>query len=382
MDLTRRDTTKPGRGAPHGAAQPREYRAEGREDDGPGRPLGWLSVRAVVISAPGGPHVLQVRDVPGPTLPDDPSAGGPGADTRVRQLLVDVEAAGVNRADLLQRQGVYPPPPGAPPWPGLEAAGVVRAATGPAGDGPAVGDRVAVLLAGGGYAEQVVVPADLALPVPADLSPVEAAALPEALATVWSNLREADARPGETLLVRGGSGGVGSVAVQVARLLGMRVVATAGGPERVARVAALGADVALDHRADDLADQVLAATDGRGVDVVLDVLGAGGLEHNVRVLARGGRLVVIGLQKGRRGTLDLGALMERRARVIGTTLRSRDPQDKARIMAEVRREVWPFVVDGRLRPVVHATLGLDEAPRAHELLASGEVFGKLVLVTR
>ncbi|ASR56207.1 zinc-binding dehydrogenase [Cellulomonas sp. PSBB021] len=334
-------------------------------------------MRAVVITEPGGPEVLRVRDVPEPD---------PGPD-EVTRLLVDVEAAGVNRADLLQRQGVYPPPAGAPPWPGLEAAGVVRAvlaaragaALGPDEPTPAVGDRVAVLLAGGGYAERVVVPAALALPVPRDLTSVAAAALPEALATVWSNLREANAAPGETLLVRGGSGGVGSVAVRLGRLLGLRVLATAGGPARVARVAELGADVALDHRADDLADQVLAATDGRGVDVVLDVVGAAALEDNVRVLAHGGRLVVIGLQKGRRGTLDLGALMERRARVIGTTLRSRDARDKARIMAEVREHVWPFVVDGRLRPVVHATLGLDEAGRAHELLASGEVFGKLVL---
>lgn len=330
-------------------------------------------MRAVVITEPGGPEVLQVREVPEPGFgPDE----GP-------QLLVDVEAAGVNRADLLQRQGAYPPPPGAPPWPGLEVAGVVRAVSGrPAGSDervPAVGDRVAVLLAGGGYAERVVVPAALALPVPEHVSSVAAASLPEALATVWSNLREAGARAGETLLVRGGSGGVGSAAVQLGRLLGLRVLATAGGPQRVARVAELGADVALDHRADDLADQVLAATDGRGVDVVLDVVGAAALEDNVRVLARDGRLVVIGLQKGRRGTLDLGALMERRGRVITTTLRSRDAHDKARIMAEVREHVWPFVVDGRLRPVVHATLGLDEAGRAHELLASGEVFGKLVL---
>ncbi len=327
-------------------------------------------MRAVVVTRPGGPEVLELRDVPDP----QPGAG---------EVLVAVEAAGVNRADLLQREGAYPPPPGAAPWPGLEAAGVVQAVgptTSEGGDGVAVGDRVAVLLAGGGYAEQVVAPAALALQVPDSVSSVQAAALPEALATVWSNLREAGAAPGETVLVRGGSGGIGSVAVPLARLLGMRVVATAGGPQRVARVAALGADAVLDHRAGDLADQVLAATDGRGADVVLDVLGAGGLEDNVRVLAPGGRLVVIGLQKGRRGTLDLGALMARRGRVIATTLRAREPADKARIMAQVREHVWPFVVDGRLRPVLHAALPLGEAARAHELLASGEVFGKLVLV--
>jgi len=324
-------------------------------------------VRAVVVCEPGGPEVLEVRDVPEPAPP------GPD------EVLVEVAAAGVNRADLLQRQGSYPPPPGAPPWPGLEVAGVVRAA-GPT-SGLATGDRVAALVPGGGYAELVVVPAALTLPVPADLALVDAAALPEALATVWSNLQEADARAGETLLVRGGSGGVGTAAVQLGRLLGLRVLATAGGPQRVARVAELGADAVLDHRRDDVADQVLAATDGRGVDVVLDVLGAGGLEDNVRVLATGGRLVVIGLQQGRRGTLDLGTLLARRARVIATTLRSREPQDKARIMAGVREHVWPFVVDGRLRPVVHATYGLDEAAHAHAALEAGGVLGKLVLRT-
>ena len=322
-------------------------------------------MRAVVICEPGGPEVLELRDVPEPAPP------GPD------EVLVEVAAAGVNRADLLQRQGSYPPPPGAPPWPGLEVAGVVRTA-GPT-SGLAPGDRVAALLPGGGYAERVVVPAALTLPVPADLTLVAAAALPEALATVWSNLREADARAGETLLVRGGSGGVGTAAVQLGRLLGLRVLATAGGPQRVARVAELGAHAVLDHRRDDVADQVLAATEGRGVDVVLDVLGAGGLEDNVRVLATGGRLVVIGLQQGRRGTLDLGTLLARRARVIATTLRSRDAQDKARIMAGVREHAWPFVVDGRLRPVVHATYGFDEAARAHEALAAGGVLGKLVL---
>lgn len=314
---------------------------------------------------------------------DDP-APGPG------ELLVEVAAAGVNRADLLQRAGHYPPPPGAPAWPGLEASGTVlavgpvdapddaaRSAEAPA---PAVGDRVAVLLAGGGYAERVTVPAALALPVPDSLDLVEAAGLPEAVATVWSNLRAAALAPGETLLVHGGSGGVGSVAVQVAHALGHRVVATAGGAERCARVRALGADVVVDHRRDDVRAAVLDATDGRGVDVVLDVLGGGALRDNVRLLAEGGRLVVIGLQRGARGELDLPALMARRGSVIATTLRDRPLADKARIMAEVRRDVWPLVRDGRVRPVVHATVPLAEAARAHEALDAGEVFGKLLLV--
>ena len=321
-------------------------------------------MRAVVITRPGGPEVLEVAEVPDP----HPAAG---------ELLLDVAAAGVNRADLLQRAGHYPPPPGAPAWPGLEVAGVVRA-TGPGVTGWAPGDRAAALLAGGGYAEQVVVPADLALAVPQEVSDEEAAALPEALATVWSNLQEARALPGETLLVRGGSGGVGTAAVQLAAALGLRVLATAGGPDRVARVAALGAE-AFDHRADGLVDRVLAATDGRGVDVVLDVLGAGGLEENVALLARRGRLVVIGLQHGRRGTLDLGALLARSGSILTTTLRSRPHDEKARIMAEVRERVWPLVAQRRVRGVVHATLPLADAADAHRLLDSGEVFGKVVL---
>jgi NADPH:quinone reductase len=199
--------------------------------------------------------------------------------------------------------------------------------------------------------------------------------------TSWMVLETADARPGEAILVRGGSGGVGSIAVQLAAALGLRVLATAGGPERVARVAQLGgADVVLDHRSGDLVERVREATSGRGVDVVLDVLGAGGLEENVAVLAVDGRIVVIGLQQGRRGTIDLGELLARRGSVRTTTLRSRPALDKARLVAAVREHAWPLVLEGRLRPVVHAALPLQDAGRAHELLASGEVLGKLLLV--
>ncbi|WP_019135824.1 zinc-binding dehydrogenase [Cellulomonas massiliensis] len=323
-------------------------------------------VDVAAAAGPGaGPDALQVKQAPDPVP-------GPG------ELLVEVAAAGVNRADLLQRQGHYPPPPGAPAWPGLEAAGVV-ARVGGGLSGWAEGDRAAVLLAGGGYAERVVVPAAQALRVPDGLDLVAAAALPEALATVWSNLEAAHARAGEQLLVRGGSGGVGSAAVMVAAALGLRVLATAGGPERVARVAGLGADVALDHRADDLVEQVLEASGG-GVDVVLDVLGAGALAANLRMLADDGRLVVIGMQQGRRGELDLGLLLAKRAAVIGTTLRARPPEQKAAIVAGVAEHVWPAVADGRVRPVVHATVPFDDAARAHRMLESGEVFGKVLLV--
>ncbi|WP_273653195.1 NAD(P)H-quinone oxidoreductase [Cellulomonas fimi] len=324
-------------------------------------------MRAVVVSEPGPADVLRVAEVPDPTP-------GPA------DVLVQVSAAGVNRADLLQREGHYPPPPGAPAWPGLEVSGVVVAVGESVTDRWRPGDRVAALLAGGGYADRVTVRADLCLPVPDDVPLEDAAALPEAVATVWSNLRAAHLSPGESLLVHGGSGGVGSVAVQLAGALGTRVLATAGGPDRVARVRELGADVALDHREEDLVGRVRAATDHRGVDVVLDVLGAGALADNLRLLADGGRLVVIGLQQGRRAELDLGLLLARRASVIGTTLRSRPHAQKAAIVDGVARHVWPLVAEGRVRPVVHARVPLADAAEAHRMMERGEVFGKVLLV--
>ncbi|MFC8600007.1 NAD(P)H-quinone oxidoreductase [Isoptericola sp. NPDC057191] len=324
-------------------------------------------MRAVTISAPGGPGKLTLSLV---NL-DKP---GPG------EVLVDVAAAGVNRADLLQRAGNYPPPPGAPEWPGLEISGTVRA-LGPGVTGWAPGDRVVALLEGGGYAEQVVVRAGQLLPVPDGVDLVDAAGLPEAVCTAWTNLVDTGhLHAGETVLVQGGSGGVGSVAVQLAAALGARVVATAGGAERVARCVALGATVGVDHRSQDVVTAVREATGGRGADVVLDVLGGGGLADNVRALAPGGRLVVIGLQQGRHGELDLSALMAKRAWVTGTTLRSRSADEKAALVATVCERVWPLVADGRVRPVVHARLPLADAARAHELLESGEPFGKVLLV--
>lgn len=296
------------------------------------------------------------------------------------EVRVDVVAAGVNRADLLQRAGKYPPPPGAPDWPGLEVSGVVSA-VGPRVSSRRVGEEVVALLDGGGYAEQVVVRETQTLPAPDGVDLVDAAALPEAVCTAWTNLVDtARLRAGEWVLVHGGSGGVGSVAVQLATALGARVVATAGGPERAARCVELGAVAGLDHRRDDFVAGVRSASAGHGADVVLDVVGAGYLPDNVRVLATEGRLVVIGLQKGRRGELDLGAVMAKRALVTGTTLRSRSAQEKAAIVAAVGERVWPMVADGRVRPVVHARLPLAEAGRAHELLESGEAFGKVLLL--
>ncbi len=324
-------------------------------------------MRAITISRPGGPDVLTPAELPDPV----PGAG---------EVLVAVAAAGVNRADVLQRLGHYPPPPGAPDTPGLEVSGTVTA-VGPEVAGWRVGDRVAALVDGGGYAEAALVPAAQLLPVPDGLDLVDAAALPEAACTAWSNLVTVGGlHEGATALVHGGSGGVGSIATQLGAALGARVLTTAGGPDRVARCRELGADVAIDHRTEDFVAAAREATRGRGVDVILDVVGAAYLERNLAALAPDGRLVVIGLQRGRRTELDLGLLLSRRASVHGTTLRARPAAQKAAIVADVREHVWPLVAAGVVRPVVHARLPLAEAPRAHELLESGAVFGKVLLV--
>lgn len=312
------------------------------------------------VSEFGGPEALHLEH-------------GPDPDPAPDQVLIRVRAAGVNRADLLQREGRYPPPAGAPSWPGLEAAGEV-VAVGDAVTGWHVGDQVCALLAGGGYADLVAVHEDLVLPVPAGLSWEEAGGLMEAACTVWSNLRAADARPGETLLVQGGSGGVGHLAVQMGVAAGMRVLATAGGPERVARCEELGA-IGIDHTAGAVSD---AVRDLGGADVILDVLGAGALEDNLRALRPDGRLVVIGMQRGARGEIDLGRLLTLRARVIGTTLRARPHEQKAAIVRAVHTEVWPWIPRA-VRPVIHASVPLEHAGDAHRLLESGEVFGKVVL---
>ncbi|WNB85494.1 NAD(P)H-quinone oxidoreductase [Cellulomonas sp. ATA003] len=324
-------------------------------------------MHAVTVPQPGGPDALVATTVPDPVP-------GPG------QVLLDVAAAGVNRADLLQRTGHYPSPPGAPEWPGLEVSGTV-AALGDGVDTWTVGEPVCALLAGGGYAERVVVDAGHVLPVPDGVDLVDAAGLPEAVCTAWSNLVDVGRlRAGEHVLVHGGSGGVGSIAIQLAAALGARVLTTAGGPDRAARCRSLGAAVAIDHRSDDVVAAVRDATGGRGVDVVLDVLGAGALAANLDCLATGGRLVVIGMQRGRRAELDLGLLLTKRATVVGTTLRSRPAAEKTALVAAVREHVWPMLARGAVRPVVHARVPLAEAGRAHAMLDSGDVFGKLLLV--
>jgi NADPH:quinone reductase len=324
-------------------------------------------VRAIAITRPGGPEVLTQTSLP------DPSPG-PG------EVLIAVAAAGVNPADLLQRRGRYPPPPGAPDTPGLEVSGTV-VALGEGADRWRTGDRVAALVDGGGYAELVAVSAEQALPAPDGIDLVDLAALPEAACTAWSNLVTVGGlRAGRTALVHGGSGGVGTVAIQLGRALGATVLTTAGGPERVARCVELGAHVGVDHRREDFVAAVRRATGGRGADVVLDVVGAAYLERNLLALAPDGRLVVIGLQGGRRAEIDLGVMLARRASIHGTALRSRPPAQKAAIVADVAERVWPLLRTGALRPVVHARLPFTQAARAHELLESGEVFGKVLLV--
>jgi putative PIG3 family NAD(P)H quinone oxidoreductase len=323
-------------------------------------------VRAVTITGPGDPDVLRPAEVPDPVA-------GPG------EVLLDVVATAVNRADLLQRRGLYPPPAGAPAWPGLEASGTV-AALGEGVTSWAVGDRVCALLAGGGYAERVAVAADLLLPVPPELDLEEAAALPEVVCTVWSNVfMVAGLRPGEVVLVHGGAGGIGTMAIQLAREMGARVAVTAGSAAKLARCAELGAEILVNYRERDFVSELLAATDRHGADVVLDSQGARYLARNVEVLATNGRLVVIGLQGGRRAELDLAALLEKRAAVLATSLRARPPEEKAAIVASVHENVWPLVVDGRVRPVVHARLPLDRAAEAHRILEESSHVGKVLL---
>jgi putative PIG3 family NAD(P)H quinone oxidoreductase len=307
---------------------------------------------------------LVLREVPDP----DP---GPG------EVVVDVTAAGVNRADVSQRQGFYPPPPGASGYPGLECAGVISA-LGSGVTGRHVGERVACLLAGGGYAERVAVPVGQLLPVPTGLSLQEAAALPEVACTVWSNVIDRDRlRKGETLLVHGGGSGIGTFAVQLGKALGATVVATARAAKHE-RLRALGADLVIDYTTDDF---VAATKDfAGGADVVLDILGAKYLTRNIEVLAPNGRITVIGMQGGRTGELDLGLLMARRGSISSTSLRARPPADKARIVAAVQREVWPLVEAGAVKPVIHGTMPLAEAAEAHRLMESSDHFGKILLL--
>ena len=323
-------------------------------------------MHAITIPEPGGPEALVWAEVPDP----EPAEG---------EVLVEVAASAVNRADLLQRQGFYDPPPGASPYPGLECSGRV-VALGPGVSGWSVGDEVCALLAGGGYAEKVAVPAGQLLPAPRGIDLVHAGALPEVACTVWSNVfMVAHLRPGETLLVHGGSSGIGTMAIQLAKAVGARVAVTAGGPEKLARCAELGAEILIDYREQDFVEEIRKATGGAGADVILDIIGAKYLSSNVDALAVNGRLVVIGLQGGTRAELDLGKLLSKRAAVTATSLRARPLGEKAAIVAAVREHVWPLIESGQVTPIVDRALPLRDASEAHRVLESSSHIGKVVL---
>ena len=322
-------------------------------------------MRAVIATSEGGPEVLEVQERPDPTA-------GPG------QVVLDVAATAVNRADLLQRQGLYPPPPGASDVIGLECSGTV-AEVGDGVDGLSVGDRVCALLSGGGYAEKVVVPAGQVMPLPGEVELVTAAALPEVACTVFSNVfMVGRLRKGETFLVHGGSGGIGTFAIQLAAAVGARVATTAGSDERLARCRELGAEITVNYKEQDFVEVLKAETDG--ADVILDNMGAKYLSRNIDALATNGRLVIIGMQGGTKAELDINALLRKKAAVVATALRSRPEEEKAAICAGVVEQVWPLVAEGVVKPVVHEVVPFDEAARAHSLVADGEAFGKVLLV--
>lgn len=325
-------------------------------------------MRAVRDVESGGPEVLKVTEI------DDPSVTGDG-------VLIQVVAAGLNRADVLQRQGNYPVPPDASDVYGLEVSGTI-AELGPevpAEAGLTVGDKVVALLDSGGYADKVVVPWPQVLPAPEGMDLVEAAGLPEVAATVFSNVfMAAAAREGETLLVHGGTGGIGTHAIQVATALGLTVLATVGSQEKADFVTELGA-TAIKYKDEDFVERVMDLTDGHGADVILDVVGAKYLEPNVKALATNGRITIIGMQGGVKGELNIGRLMNKRGAVIGTTLRSRPLSEKAQIMGAVRQIVWPHVKSGEIRPIMAKTFPLDQVREAHEYFDSGSHIGKVLL---
>lgn len=324
-------------------------------------------MKAITIPTPGDADAFVLDEVPSPEL---------GA----AEVLVDIAAAGVNRADLMQRQGFYAPPPGASTYPGLEVSGTISA-LGDDVSGWSVGDQVCALLSGGGYAERVAVPATQLLPVPDGVSLVDAAALPEVVSTVWSNVfMTANLQPGQTVLIHGGSSGIGTMAIQLAHAFGARVAVTAGAAYKLEACGALGAEILINYREQDFVEVLADATQGHGADVILDNIGAKYLSRNVSALAVNGRLVIIGLQGGRKAELDINVLLRKSAAVIATSLRGRPVAEKAAIVAAVREHVWPLIESGRVKPVVHRRFPLANASDAHrELEASGHI-GKLLLL--
>jgi putative PIG3 family NAD(P)H quinone oxidoreductase len=323
-------------------------------------------MKVVEIAAPGGPEQLRpaVRPVPRP---------GTG------EVLIHVAAAGVNRPDVVQRQGLYPPPPGASDLPGLEVAGSV-AAVGEGVSGFYPGDQVTALLSGGGYAEYAVAAAPLCLPVPEGLSLVEAAALPETCFTVWANVFErGGCKAGDTLLVHGGTSGIGTTAIQLGTALGAKVFATAGSPEKARMCEKLGAVRGIDYRGEDFVEVIKQATDGRGVDVILDMVAGSYVQRNIEAAAVEGRIVIIAVQGGVKAEIKANMLMVKRLTLTGSTLRPRSVAQKGAIAEAVRGNVWPLLASRRVKPIIHATFPLAEASEAHRLMESSSHVGKIVL---
>jgi NADPH2:quinone reductase len=326
-------------------------------------------VKAIEITKPGPADVLRPAERPAPTFHEG-------------ELLIRVAASGVNRPDVLQRKGLYPVPPGASDIPGLEVAGTIvdgdREAL--AAAGLAVGARVCALVAGGGYAELCVAPVGQCLPSPANLSDVEAASLPETFFTVWSNVFDrARLQPGETLVVHGGSSGIGVTAIQLAKAWGATVIVTVGSPEKAAACRALGADHAIDYKSEDFVAEVLRLTTGAGANVVLDMVAGDYIGRDVKCLAEDGRIVIIAVQGGTQATFDAGLVLRKRLTVTGSTLRPRPVAFKAQIAASLKKTVWPWLESGRVKPVIHEVFPADEAARAHALMESNQHIGKLVL---
>ena len=325
-------------------------------------------MKAITIPTPGDADSLVLDEVATP-------------DITAQEVLVQVAAAGLNRADLMQRQGFYPPPPGASRYPGMEVSGTISA-LGSDVTGWRVGDQVCALLSGGGYAEQVAVPAAQLLPVPAGVSLVDAAALPEVVCTVWSNVfMTANLQPDQTILIHGGSSGIGTMAIQLARAIGARIAVTAGSGDKLEACRALGAEILVNYREQDFVEVLADATQGHGADVILDNMGAKYLARNVNGLAVNGRLVIIGLQGGVKAELDINALLRKCAAIIATSLRARPAAEKAVIVAAVREHVWPLIEAGHVKPIVHKTFPLARASDAHRELEASTHIGKILLTT-
>ncbi|OMO76563.1 Alcohol dehydrogenase superfamily, zinc-type [Corchorus capsularis] len=324
-------------------------------------------MKAVVITAPGAPEVLQLQEVEEPKIKDD-------------EVLIKVEAAALNRGDIYQRQGFYPPPQGASPYPGLECSGIIES-IGQNVSRWKVGDKVCALLSGGGYADKVAVPAGQVLPVPSNVSLSDAASFPEVACTVWSTVfMMSRLRPGETLLIHGGSSGIGIFAIQIAKFKGAKVFVTAGNEQKLAFCKDIGADVCINYKTEDFVTRVKEESEGKGVDVILDCVGAAYLQQNLDSLNIDGRLFIIGSLSGFVAELNIGTIFAKRLTIQAAALRTRSKEEKAEIVNEVEKNVWPAIMSGKVKPVVYKQFPLGEAAEAHRLMESSKHIGKILLI--